>query len=49
VADRAAAVSPAIDRERLLADLRALVRIPSITGSEDAVSAWAATRCARPG
>jgi acetylornithine deacetylase len=43
VADRAAAGSSAIDPERLLADLRALVRIPSITGSEDAVAAWAAT------
>jgi acetylornithine deacetylase len=32
---------PPIDRERLVADLRALVRIPSITGSEDAVAAWA--------
>lgn len=31
-----------IDRERLVADLRALVRIPSVTGSEEAVSAWAA-------
>ena len=27
---------------RLVADLRALVRIPSITGSEEAVAAWAA-------
>ena len=33
---------PVIDRERLIADLRALVRIPSITGSEEAVSTWAA-------
>lgn len=32
----------AIDRERLVADLTALVRIPSITGSEEAVAAWAA-------
>ena len=31
-----------IDRERLEADLRALIRIPSITGSEEAVMAWAA-------
>jgi acetylornithine deacetylase len=31
-----------IDRERLVVDLRSLVRIPSITGSEDAVAAWAA-------
>jgi acetylornithine deacetylase len=43
VAEGPAARSAAIDRERLLADLRALVRIQSITGSEDAVSAWAAT------
>jgi len=33
---------PAVDRERLTADLRALVRIPSVTGSEEAVAAWAA-------
>ena len=33
---------PVIDRDRLIADLRALVRIPSITGSEEAVAAWAA-------
>ena len=32
----------AIDSERLIDDLRALVRIPSITGSEEAVTAWAA-------
>ena len=31
-----------IDRERLIADLRDLIRIPSITGTEDAVAAWAA-------
>jgi acetylornithine deacetylase len=37
--DRAA---PAIDRERLIADLRDLIRIPSVTGSEEAVAAWAA-------
>jgi len=35
-------VAATLDRERLIADLRALVRIPSITGSEDAVAAWAA-------
>jgi acetylornithine deacetylase len=34
--------APAIDREALVADLRALVAIPSITGSEEAVTAWAA-------
>jgi acetylornithine deacetylase len=32
---------PAIDRERLVRDLAALVRIPSVTGSEEAVAAWA--------
>ena len=32
----------AIDRDRLIADLRALVRIPSITGSEEAVTVWVA-------
>jgi acetylornithine deacetylase len=31
-----------IDRERMIEDLRSLVRIPSITGSEEAVAAWAA-------
>jgi acetylornithine deacetylase len=35
-------VTPSIDAERLLDDLRALVRIPSVTGSEEAVMAWAA-------
>jgi acetylornithine deacetylase len=30
------------DRARLLADLQALIRIPSVTGSEEAVAAWAA-------
>lgn len=30
-----------VDRDRLIADLRELVAIPSITGSEDAVAAWA--------
>ncbi len=33
---------PEPDRDRLIADLQALVRIPSITGSEEAVAAWAA-------
>jgi acetylornithine deacetylase len=37
-----AGVSPSIDAERLVEDLRALVRIPSVTGSEEAVMAWAA-------
>ena len=31
-----------IDRDRMVADLRALVAIPSITGTETAVAAWAA-------
>jgi acetylornithine deacetylase len=31
-----------IDRERLIDDLRAMIRIPSVTGSEDAISRWAA-------
>ena len=31
-----------IDRERMVEDLQALVRTPSITGSEEAVAAWAA-------
>ncbi len=31
-----------IDSERLLADLRALIHIPSITGSEEVAAAWAA-------
>ena len=35
-------VRVAVDRERMVADLRALVRIPSITGSEEAAAAWAA-------
>ena len=30
-----------IDRDRLVADLQALVRIPSVTGSEEAVVRWA--------
>ncbi len=33
---------PVIDRDRMVADLQALIRIPSITGSEDAVATWAA-------
>jgi acetylornithine deacetylase len=36
------AASGGIDRERLVADLVELVRTPSITGSEEAVAAWAA-------
>jgi acetylornithine deacetylase len=38
-----------IDREALLGDLRALVRIPSITGGEEAVTAEAARRLAATG
>jgi acetylornithine deacetylase len=37
-----APAAPVIDTARLLDDLRALVRIPSITGSEERVAAWAA-------
>ncbi len=42
LAEGAASVAGSVDRGRLLADLQALVRIPSITGSEEAVAAWAA-------
>ncbi len=31
-----------IDRDRMIADLRALIGVPSVTGSEEAVAAWAA-------
>jgi acetylornithine deacetylase len=44
VTDRSA-VPPAaadIDREQLVADLGALIRLPSVTGSEEAVAGWAA-------
>jgi len=37
-----ARIPPVIDNERLVGDLRALVRVPSITGSEERVAAWAA-------
>ncbi|HUP54450.1 MAG TPA: M20/M25/M40 family metallo-hydrolase, partial [Methylomirabilota bacterium] len=37
-----ALAAPVVDTERLLDDLRALVRIPSVTGSEERVAAWAA-------
>jgi acetylornithine deacetylase len=37
-----ASATPAIDSQRLVDDLRALVRIASITGSEERVAAWAA-------
>jgi acetylornithine deacetylase len=39
---RHAGDAPAIDRDRLIGDLRDLIRIPSVTGSEEAVAAWAA-------
>jgi len=32
-----------VDRDRMIADLRALVRIRSVTGSEEDVAAWAAS------
>lgn len=41
MADRGVVPAP-IDPEALIDDLRALVRIPSITGSEEAVAAWCA-------
>jgi len=34
-------VTDAIDRERLVEDLQALIRIPSVTGSEEVVAGWA--------
>ena len=34
--------TPSIDRARLIADVRDLVRIPSITGSEEVIAAWTA-------
>lgn len=37
-----APAAPVIDTQRLVDDLRALVRIPSITGSEERVAEWAA-------
>ena len=40
---------PEIDREALLDDLRTLVRIPSVTGSEEAVAEAAARRLADAG
>ena len=33
-------MTDAIDRERLVEDLQALIRIPSVTGSEEAVAGW---------
>ena len=37
-----APAAPVIDTQRLVDDLRALVRIPSITGSEERITEWAA-------
>jgi acetylornithine deacetylase len=37
-----APATPDVDTQRLVEDLRALVRIPSVTGSEERVAAWAA-------
>ena len=42
VADAGRAVAAAVDVERLTADLVELVRIPSVTGSEEAVADWLA-------
>jgi acetylornithine deacetylase len=42
VAEPAARATPAIDADRLRDDLVALVRIPSITGSEEDAALWAA-------
>ena len=44
-----ASAPPAVDRERLVEDLQALVRIPSITGSEERVATWAAEALAELG
>ena len=38
-----------IDRERMIVDLRAMIRIPSITGSEEGIAAWAADALAEVG
>lgn len=38
----AGAMGPAIDTRAMIDDLAELIRIPSITGSEEAVAAWAA-------
>ncbi len=35
-----------IDRERMIGDLRSMIRIPSITGSEEAIAVWAASALA---
>jgi acetylornithine deacetylase len=40
---------PAVDLQRLTDDLRALIRIPSITGSEEEVATWAADALAELG
>jgi acetylornithine deacetylase len=41
VPDGRLTATPMVDTARLLEDLQALVRIPSVTGSEEAVAAWA--------
>jgi acetylornithine deacetylase len=46
-ATEAAAAAAAVDPDHLLDDLRALVRMPSITGSEDAVADWLADALGR--
>jgi acetylornithine deacetylase len=42
VAETHAGFAAEVDRERLVEDLRTLVRIPSVTGSEEVVADWAA-------
>jgi acetylornithine deacetylase len=49
VTESAGAAAPAIDRDRMIDDLRTLVAIPSITGSEGTVADVAAERCAAVG
>lgn len=49
LATRAAAVAGAVDRERATADLAALVRVPSVTGSEDDVQDLVARLMAEAG
>lgn len=44
-----APAAPAVDRDRIIEDLRALVHIPSITGSEERVATWAADALAELG
>ena len=42
MAETDARLAAEVDRERLIEDLRTLVRIPSVTGSEEVVADWAA-------